>query len=116
MHEDLRCMLWHACRCREDDNFNECYADNQTLKSKCDMEVYVQLMSLTTGKLVANSGIEVQVGNFLVCALNQPLRHTRLHPLSPLDRYLWWMGSLVTQLVRRRDWRILLRSCSSRMR
>ena len=50
-------------RCQEDDNFNECYADNQALKSKCDMDIFVQLISMTTGKLVTtHSGIEVQVG------------------------------------------------------
>lgn len=48
-------------RCREDDNFDECYADNQALKSKCDMDVFVQLVSLTTGNVVTQSGIEVRV-------------------------------------------------------
>ena len=49
-------------RCRPNDNFDECYADNQVLKSKCDADVFVQLLSETTGRPADMSGLEVQVG------------------------------------------------------
>ncbi|GAX76070.1 hypothetical protein CEUSTIGMA_g3513.t1 [Chlamydomonas eustigma] len=48
-------------RCLDHDNFDECYADNQALKSKCDIDVYVQLFSLTTGNVVNLPGLEIQV-------------------------------------------------------
>jgi hypothetical protein len=48
-------------RCLDHDNFDECYADNQALKSKCDVDVYVQLFSQTTGRVVNLPGLEIQV-------------------------------------------------------
>lgn len=48
-------------RCAPDDNFDECFADNQALKAKCESEVYVELINQSTGKPAAIAGVEVQV-------------------------------------------------------
>ena len=48
-------------RCLDADNFDECYADNQVLKSKCDIDVFVQLLSLSSGNVVNLPGVEIQV-------------------------------------------------------
>ncbi len=48
-------------RCLDHDNFDECYADNQALKAKCDADVFVQLVSQTTGLPANLPGVEIQV-------------------------------------------------------
>lgn len=48
-------------RCPSDDNFDEAYADNQVIKSKCDSEVHVELLNDLTGEAYAAQGVEVQV-------------------------------------------------------
>ncbi|EFJ45471.1 hypothetical protein VOLCADRAFT_105916 [Volvox carteri f. nagariensis] len=48
-------------KCREDDNFDECYADGQVLKSKCEADVYLELVNLRTGAPEALPGVEIAV-------------------------------------------------------
>ncbi|KXZ52828.1 hypothetical protein GPECTOR_8g211 [Gonium pectorale] len=48
-------------KCREDDNFDECYADGQVLKSKCEADVYLELVNLRTGVAEALPGVEIAV-------------------------------------------------------
>lgn len=40
---------------------DECYADNQVLRSKCDAEVFVELVNAQSGEPIAVPGMEVQV-------------------------------------------------------
>ncbi len=49
-------------RCGENDCFDDCYVDNQILKSKCDADIYVELVDAAGiyGRS-ALSGVEVQV-------------------------------------------------------
>ncbi|GIL46734.1 hypothetical protein Vafri_3654 [Volvox africanus] len=48
-------------KCREDDNFDECYADGQVLKSKCEADVYLELVNLRTGAQEALPGVDIAV-------------------------------------------------------
>jgi len=48
-------------RCPEGDNLDECYADCQVLRSKCEAEVFVELVNTQTERPVALPGMEVQV-------------------------------------------------------
>jgi hypothetical protein len=48
-------------RCLPGDNLDECYADNQQLRSKCEADVFVELVNAQTGKPMALPGMEVQV-------------------------------------------------------
>ncbi|KAG1679301.1 hypothetical protein FOA52_009331 [Chlamydomonas sp. UWO 241] len=48
-------------RCDEDDNFDECYANDQVLRSKCEADVFMELVSASTGKRHDMSGFEVQL-------------------------------------------------------
>ena len=50
-------------RCPADDNFSDAFADNQALKSKCDMDIFVQLVSLSSGSPVNVPGMEIQVSS-----------------------------------------------------
>mmetsp|Transcript_40431 Transcript_40431/g.89814 ORF Transcript_40431/g.89814 Transcript_40431/m.89814 type:complete len:922 (-) Transcript_40431:1054-3819(-) len=59
--ECLLCKNNPNKRCKDDDNFDECYADNQVLKSKCDSDVYIELLNAGTGQVASVPGIEVQV-------------------------------------------------------
>eukprot|EP00967_Tisochrysis_lutea_P119593 scaffold195383_cov26-Tisochrysis_lutea.AAC.1 len=47
-------------RCPEGDNLDECYADCQVLRSKCEAEVFVELVNTQTERPVALPGMEVQ--------------------------------------------------------
>jgi hypothetical protein len=48
-------------RCGADSQFAECFADNQVMRSPCDADVCIQLVSLATGEPVAINGVEVVV-------------------------------------------------------
>ncbi|GLC37795.1 hypothetical protein PLESTB_001477500 [Pleodorina starrii] len=48
-------------KCSEDDNFDECYADGQVLKSKCEADVYLELINLRTGAAEALPGVDIAV-------------------------------------------------------
>lgn len=47
--------------CDESDNFDDCYADNQILKSKCEADVYVEICNQVTGEPTRVPGLEIQV-------------------------------------------------------
>ncbi|PNW75496.1 hypothetical protein CHLRE_12g529050v5 [Chlamydomonas reinhardtii] len=48
-------------KCREEDNFDECYADGQILKSKCESDVSLELINLRTGLAEALPSVEIAV-------------------------------------------------------
>lgn len=48
--------------CAAVDNFDEAYADNQVLKSRCEAEIFVELINQSTGEVYSAPGVEVQVG------------------------------------------------------
>ncbi|KAG2453449.1 hypothetical protein HYH02_001670 [Chlamydomonas schloesseri] len=48
-------------KCREEDNFDECYADGQVLKSKCESDVSLELINLRTGLPEALPSVEIAV-------------------------------------------------------
>ncbi|GFR43768.1 hypothetical protein Agub_g4882 [Astrephomene gubernaculifera] len=48
-------------KCREEDNFDECYADGQVLKSKCEADVYLELINLRTNQPEALPSVEIAV-------------------------------------------------------
>ncbi|KAG1672588.1 hypothetical protein FOA52_010690 [Chlamydomonas sp. UWO 241] len=47
--------------CIKGDNFDESYADNQLLKSKCDADIGLELTHSDSGLLATMSGVEVQI-------------------------------------------------------
>lgn len=49
-------------RCPPGDNLDECYADCQVLRSKCEAEVFVELLNTQTHMTMPQPGLEVQVG------------------------------------------------------
>lgn len=49
-------------RCAHDDSFDECYANDQVMKSKCEADVVLELVSSSTGQRHNTSEVEVQVG------------------------------------------------------
>jgi hypothetical protein len=48
-------------RCCEDDNFDECYADNQVLRARCDADIHIELVNGLTGAPQHVPGLELQV-------------------------------------------------------
>eukprot|EP00798_Chlamydomonas_sp_ICE-L_P031496 gene31496-6684_t len=48
-------------RCKDTDNFDECYADNQVLKAKCEAEIFVELRNGATGQSEVMAGLEFQI-------------------------------------------------------
>jgi len=49
------------------DNLDECYADCQVLRSKCEAEVFVELVNTQTEQTMSLPGMEVQVGAGCMC-------------------------------------------------
>ena len=50
--------------CADGDNFDAAYADNQVLKTKCDAEVFVELVNRVTREPYQVPGVDVQVRVF----------------------------------------------------
>ncbi|KAG2498858.1 hypothetical protein HYH03_003050 [Edaphochlamys debaryana] len=48
-------------KCREEDNFDEAYADGQILKSKCEADVFLEIINLRTGQPEALPSVEIAV-------------------------------------------------------
>ena len=48
-------------RCTADENFQEAYADNQVLRSKCDSDIHIEIVSTQTGLPADIQGAEIQV-------------------------------------------------------
>lgn len=48
-------------QCGETDNFDECFADGQVLKSKCESDIYLELVNARTGAAEAVAGVELVV-------------------------------------------------------
>lgn len=95
-------------KCREDDNFDECYADGQVLKSKCEADVFLELVNLRTGVAEALPGVDIAVGlgkrmsgkrgdvvDGHVSELQMRLRSIRVLPT--IYRFLWWTASRTTR-------------------
>lgn len=47
--------------CGGDDNFDEAYADNQVLRTRCEAEIFVDLINQVSGEVYSAPGVEVQV-------------------------------------------------------
>lgn len=47
--------------CTENDNFDEAFADNQPLRSKCDADIWVELYNQDASGSEALPGVEIQV-------------------------------------------------------
>lgn len=59
--ECLLCKNNPNKKCSEGDNFDECYADNQTMKSKCEADVHLEVVNASTGQPVTLPGVELVV-------------------------------------------------------
>uniref|UniRef100_A0A7R9V475 Uncharacterized protein n=1 Tax=Chlamydomonas euryale TaxID=1486919 RepID=A0A7R9V475_9CHLO len=59
-------------RCEDGDNFDESYADQQLLKSKCDSDIHVEAVDIHSGQAVNLSGMEVVVAivDGMSCSIN----------------------------------------------
>ncbi|WIA29348.1 hypothetical protein OEZ86_011853 [Tetradesmus obliquus] len=47
--------------CGGDDNFDEAYADNQVLRTRCEAEIFVDLINQVSGEVYSAPGVEVQL-------------------------------------------------------
>jgi hypothetical protein len=66
MHKQCQLCKNNPCkRCPPGDDLDEAYANNQVLRSKCEADVFVEVVSAQTGLPVSLPGVEVQVSCYM---------------------------------------------------
>lgn len=111
-------------RCRDEDNFDECYADCQVLRSKCEADIFLELVDPMTGQAQSVPGIELQASrttkqpaaasNHAACIaipIRQLTRGCAAACVLHECRCRWWTGNLGAK--QRPQCSPTLESCSS---
>ncbi|MEW5306145.1 MAG: hypothetical protein WDW36_008633 [Sanguina aurantia] len=71
--------------CEENDNFDEAFADNQPLRSKCDADIWVELWNQDASGSEALPGVEIQVSIIDGEAYNDRHPDSSIHELLKSD-------------------------------